>query len=240
MLVSSVLMDVLGLRHGDTATIDNIFQEKPYNPIECIHITLANCPNSISLPLLQLSKLEKEYCLSDLLQMYFRSTFLTPSTYLILPVVDSYLQGHIDSIEPSTGGILSPSSNIIFHTSSDKTNQSFYHAPKGAVRYLKAIQSSIGQIPLECNAIQVKGIAILGGVGSGKTSLLKYFTNEINKMDENRAQPKSALFVSSSSFPYSDPFSVIDSTPSLRVLCIDDVDDLSEGWENDDDDDDDK
>ena len=229
MLVSSVLMDVLGLMHGDTAMINNIFQEKPYNPIDHIHITLSNCPNSISLPLLQLSKLEKEYCLSDLLQMYFRSTFLTPSTHLILPVVDSYLQGYIDSIEPSTGGILSPSSNIIFHISSDQASQSFYHAPKGIARYLKAIQSSIGQIPLGCNAIQVKGIAILGGVGSGKTSLLKYISNEINKIDEIHAQPKSALFVSSSSFPYSDPFSVIDSTPSLRVLCIDDVDDMSEG-----------
>ena len=229
MLLSSHLMDVLGLQHGDSAIIENIEQIKPYTPIQNIHITLSNCPNAVALPLIQLSKLEKEYCLSDLIHLYYNSQFLSPQTQIILPVVDAYLQGHIDSVEPLVGGVLTASSSIVFHISEKSQSQPYYHVSAETTRYLKAIQSSIHQLPINSNAIQVRGMIVYGGVGSGKTSLLKYISNAINKTDEMQCQPKSALFVSSSSFPYSDPFCILDTTPSLRVLCIDDVDEMSEG-----------
>ena len=222
-------MDVLGLQHGDSTLIENIEQSKPYTSIQTIHITLSNCPNAVGLPLIQLSKLEREYCLSDLVHLYYNSQFLSPQSQIILPVVDAYLQGHIDSMEPQTGGILTASSTIVFHISERSQSPSYYHVSPETTRYLKAIQSSIHQLPISSNAIQVRGMIVYGGVGSGKTSLLKYLSNEINKTDEMLFQPKSALFISSSSFPYSDPFCILDTTPSLRVLCIDDVDEMSEG-----------
>ncbi len=210
------------MMHGDALEINNVIQEKPYKPIDSMEVVLSHSG-------LSSSQLESAYSIEQLTHLHYNDVYLSKDSRLLLPLISICVFGDVKSIEPVEGGVLTPSSTIRFTMKSVTPLPTVFHLPSSASRYLHALQYSTNQSDIGNEAVRVHGlmvftlfisyIQVIGGPGSGKSSLLKYFCNQLH----------SSLYLSSDSFPYSDPFSVIECLSSLQLLCIDDIDELSEG-----------
>ena len=210
------------MMHGDALEINNVIQEKPYKPIDSMEVVLSHSG-------LSSSQLESAYSIEQLTHLHYNYVYLSKDSRLLLPLISICVFGDVKSIEPVEGGVLTPSSTIRFTMKSVTPLPTVFHLPSSASRYLHALQYSTNQSDIGNEAVRVHGlmvftlfisyIQVIGGPGSGKSSLLKYFCNQLH----------SSLYLSSDSFPYSDPFSVIECLSSLQLLCIDDIDELSEG-----------
>ena len=213
------------MMHGDTLEINNVIQEKPYKSIDSMEVVLDHSCGFSS------SQLENTYSIVQLIHLHHDDVYLSKESRLLLPLVSVCVFGDVKSIEPADGGVLTSSTTIHVSMKSETPLPTAFHLPSYISRYLHALHYSTNQSDVGNETIRVHGltvvinsnshIQVVGGPGSGKSSILKYFCKQLH----------SSLYLSSDSFSYTDPLSVINCSSSLQVLCIDDVPSLSEAYE---------
>lgn len=100
---------------------------------------------------------------------------------------------------------------------------------------MQAVHFSLGMAVGGNEAVLCNGLIVAGKEGSGKTTILQHLKASVEERAE--AIHKSALFMSTTSFAFSDPVAAIEENPfvlgsclidrNLGLFCIDDVDEAS-------------
>ena len=215
----------MNLRHGESVRVEPITENRKESSLASITLELSNLPNESPLQLAQLSQIEANYSLSQLFHLHFDSSFQNHGSSLLLPVVGTWLRGVVVSSEPSEGTVTSETS-VSFVAKPPVSAETFIQPTPLVTRTLNALQFSLSHEASDTPFVHIRGLLVVGGAGSGKSSVLHYFCDKLNAS----FQENTCLVVSAADFAYSDPFHILETSPHLRVLCIDDMDDLSEGW----------
>lgn len=207
--------------------MESVAEIKKQVPLTSITLEVSNLPNEPPLQLTQLSQIETTYSLSQLFHLHFDSSFQCSGSSLLLPVVGTWLRGVVVSSDPSEG-VVTAETTVSFVGKPPVSAETFFQPTPLATRYLNALQFSLNHDASDTPFIHIRGLLVVGGAGSGKSSVLRFFCDKLNIC----FQENTCLVVSAADFAYSDPFHILETSPRLRVLCIDDMDDLSEGWNN--------
>ena len=198
--------------------------EREQSPLTSITLEVSNLPNEPLLQLTQLSQIESTYSLKQLFHLHFDSSYQSHGSSLLLSVVGTWLRGVVVSSEPSEGMVTSETA-VSFSAKPPVSAETFFQPTPLVTRYLNALRFSLDHNASDTPFVHIHGLLVVGGAGSGKSSVLRFFCDRLNAS----FQENTCLVVSAADFAYSDPFHILETSPRLRVLCIDDMDDLSEG-----------
>lgn len=168
------------------------------------------------------------------MHLFHNGSILSEHSILLLPINGSYLQARAVHLS-APDAVITDATSIRFTTplSQETSHRLLFSAQ--AQQLTRAVHFSLGMAVGGNEAVFCKGLVVVGNAGSGKTTFLQHLKTTVE--EQAGRIHKSALFMSTTSFAFSDPVAAVEENAfvlrrglidrNLGLFCIDDVDEAS-------------